>query len=105
MWNPPSAELLRQVPKLRATENVLAKERIISLHFFIGACDWYAAEFDGDDLFFGFAVLNDDMPNAEWGYFALSELQDICISGIEIDHDIYWEPTPAGAIERIKDWI
>ena len=79
--------------------------KLIHLHFFFGGCDWYAAEFDGEDLFFGFAVLNDDMQNAEWGYFALSELKDISIHGLEIDHDLYWEPTPAKEIERIKDWL
>ena len=105
MWNPPSPNLLCQVPRLRATEHTPAKEKVIYLHFFFGGCDWFAAEFDGHDLFFGFAILNDDFDNAEWGYFTLSELQGINIHGLEIDHDLYWKPTPAGEIERIKDYL
>ena len=105
MWNPPSEELLNQVPSLYATERISLKEKSIHLHFFIGGCDWYVAEYDGDDLFFGYAVLNDDMPNSEWGYFALSELRDINIHGLEIDRDLHWKPTPVKEIERIKDWL
>ena len=105
MWNPPSAELLNQVPRLYATERVPAREKVIHLHFFFAGCDWFAAEYDGEDLFFGFAVLNGDMENSEWGYFTLSELMAINIHDLEIDRDLYWEPTPAGKIERIKDWL
>lgn len=105
MWNPPSPELLNQVPRLYATERIPLKEKVIHLHFFIGGCDWYVAEYDGDDLFFGYAVLDDDFHNAEWGYFTLSELRDINIHGLEIDRDLYWKPTQAKEIERIKDWL
>jgi len=49
--------------------------------------------------------LNDDLDNAEWGYFSLAELKDINIHCMEIDHDLYWKPTPAGEIERIKDYL
>ena len=105
MWNPPSPDLLKQVPRLRATEHIAAKEKVIHLHFFIGGCDWYVAEYDGEDLFFGYVVLNEDMENSEWGYFTLSELEDINIRGLEIDHDLYWKPVTAGEIARIKDWL
>ena len=59
------------------------------MHFFIGGCDWYVAEFDGKDTFFGFVNLNDPQ-NAEWGYFTLSELDAINIEGIEVDRDLHW---------------
>ena len=105
MWNTPSEKVLQQIPKLCATGAIPAKEKVIHLHFFFGGCDWYAAEFDGEDLFFGFAVLNDDMMNAEWGYFTLSELEGINIHGFEVDCELHWKPTPAGTIDRIRDWI
>lgn len=105
MWNTPSDTLLRQIPKLCATEATPAREKVIWLHFFFGDCDWYVAEYDGDDLFFGFAVLNDDTPNSEWGYFTMSELQDINVFGFEIDCALDWKATLAGAIDRIRDWI
>ena len=105
MWNPPSEELLNQVPRMYATERVPLKEKIIYLHFFFGACDWYVAEYDGEDLCFGYAVLNDDMENSEWGYFGMAELKDISIHGLEVDRDLYWKPTPAGEIERIRGYL
>ena len=105
MWNPPSAVLLNQIPRLYATEHVPLREKVIHLHFYFGHCDWYVAEYDGDDLFFGYAVLNGDMQNSEWGYFTFSELKDINIHGFQIDRDIDWKPRPAGEIKRIKDWL
>ena len=53
----------------------------------------------------GYAVLNDDLACAEWSYFRLSELKAINIYGFEVDYDLYWQPTPAGEIERIKDYL
>lgn len=37
------------------------------MHFFIGGSDWYVVEFDGDDTFLGYVVLNGDLECAEWG--------------------------------------
>lgn len=85
MWNEPTKERLSKIPKLYETEDVDLKEKLIHLHFFIGGCDWYAVEFDGDDLFWGYAILNNDYEMAEWGYFSLRELKSINIRGIEID--------------------
>ncbi len=48
MWNEPSKERLSRIPKLYATEHSPLKDKIVYLHFFIGGCDWYIAEFDGD---------------------------------------------------------
>ena len=92
MWNKPSKEHFAKVPALYATEHLDCKDKIIYLHFFIGGCDWYVAEFDGKDLFFGYVNLNDHF-NAEWGYFSLKELDAINLKGIEIDTDRHWQPT------------
>ena len=73
MWNEPSKERLAKIPRLYKTENVPLKEKEIHLHFFIGVCDWFICEYD--DLFFGFAILNNDMQMAEWGYVSFSELK------------------------------
>jgi len=67
MWNIPTQERLNRVPRLYETEKIPLKEKQIHLHFFIGSCDWYIAEFDGHDLFWGFCILNSDLQNAEWG--------------------------------------
>jgi len=105
MWNVPTKRQLNSIPGLYQTEHVSAKEKIIHMHFFIGGCDWYAVEFDGEDVFFGYAVLNGDMDNAEWGYFSLAELQSIAVHGMEIDRDLYWQPVPAGEVEALRGWI
>lgn len=103
MWNEPSKEVLDQVPRLYATEDVPAKDKLIHLHFFLGGCDWYAAEFDGEDIFFGFAILNNDHDNSEWGYFSFMELKALKVSGwLEVDFDLYWQVKPAGQVPRIK---
>ena len=102
MWNPPSSDTLAKIPNLYETEKITLSDKIIHLHFFIGSCDWYIAEFDGEDTFFGFAILNGNYLNAEWGYISLQELKSINVSGIEIDNDLYWEPCEAGKIEKIK---
>jgi len=103
MWNEPSKERLDRIPRLYGTEATRLAYKIIHLHFFIGGCDWYVAEYDGEDLFFGFVNLNDEQ-NSEWGYFSLDELKAISVRGLEIDCELeeFWEPKPASAIPGIK---
>jgi hypothetical protein len=105
MWNKPSKDELAKLPKLYETESTPLKDKMIHMHFFMGGCDWYIAEFDGEDLFFGFVILNDDLHNAEWGYSSLAEMDAINIDGFEIDRDLHWQPTPARMIERISELL
>jgi hypothetical protein len=104
MWNEPNNERLARIPRLYETEPIPLKDKIIYLHFFIGGCDWFVAEYDRDDLFFGYAILNGDQQNAEWGYISFSELKSIKISGIEIDCELeeQWQPKPVSQIPKIK---
>jgi hypothetical protein len=51
MWNTPTKEELANIPRLYETENIPLKDKIIHMHFFIGGCDWFIAEYDGEDLF------------------------------------------------------
>jgi len=102
MWNTPNKAQLDAIPRLYSTEDIPIKDKVIHLHFFIGGCDWYIAEFDGDDLFWGFAILNNDHEMAEWGYISFRELQGIKINGwVEIDCDLNWEIKKASEVERI----
>ena len=63
-------QLLRQLPPLYAMEDV--KDPMVICKFFYPdfPWTWYAIEFDGEDIFFGF--VDGDFP--ELGYFKLSEL-------------------------------
>lgn len=90
------------MPRLYDTENTPWEQKVIYEHFFIGGSDWYAAEYDPNDrLLFGYAVLNQDYQNSEWGYFSLDELKDIRVQGIEIDRDLHWDERQAGSIDDI----
>ena len=102
MWNTPTRKQLDQIPRLYETENIPTENKLIHLHFFIGGCDWYMAEYDGDDLFFGFAILNSDFEMAEWGYISFDELKSISVHGIEIDCEMDWTPKKASDIDLIK---
>jgi hypothetical protein len=104
MWNEPSIERLSKIPRLYETENIRLQDKLIHLHFFIRACDWFIAEYDGEDLFWGFAILNDDYEMAEWGYISFSELKSISINGIEIDCEIEgaWKIRRAVEINKIR---
>ena len=102
MWNEPTLEKLSQLPELYSTENTPAKDTVIGMHFFLGGSDWYVAEYDrSDQLFYGFAILNNDLDNAEWGYVSFEELRKVNVQGIEVDRDLHWQPRVAGNVEKI----
>jgi hypothetical protein len=49
---------------------------------------WYAVEFDGDDLFFGYV----EGLESEWGYFSLKDLEEIKGPfGLGVERDIMFE--------------
>ena len=105
MWNEPTKERLSRIPKLYETERTPLKEKLIHLHCFIAGCDWYIAEYDGEDLFWGFAILNEDYEMAEWGYVSLSELKSIKLMGwLEVDCEVEeaWPVKRAIEVEKIR---
>ena len=102
MWNEPTKEELDKLPRLYETEEGPLAEKLIRLHFFIGNCDWYIAEHDGDDLFWGYAILGDP-EMAEWGYISFQELRQLKIRpGIEVDRDLYWKQRKASEVDKIR---
>ena len=104
MWNTPSKQTLAKIPGLYKTEDVSLKGKQIYLHFFIGRSDWYVAEYDGDTLFWGFTILNNDLEMAEWGYISFTELKEIRVGpGVEIDCEINWKVRKACEIENIRE--
>ena len=103
MWNEPSVKRLSKLPRLYETESVPLKDKRIYLHFFLGGCDWYIAEYDGEDLFWGYAILNGDLEMAEWGYISFRELKELNVDGLEVDCELeeFWEVRPAKRIKNI----
>ena len=105
MWNTPTANRLSRIPRLYETEPIPLQKKLIHLHFFIGVCDCYIAEYDGEDIFWGFAILNGDFQNAEWGYISFNELKLIRVGGLlEIDCELeeFWCVRKADEIEKIR---
>lgn len=105
MWNEPDKERLNRIPKLYETEHIPIKDKLVHLHFFIGSCDWFIMEYDGQDLFWGFAILNGDLEMAEFGYISFNDLKSIRLkSGVEIDCEIelFWRIRPAREIDLIS---
>ncbi len=105
MWNEPSEDDLGKIPPLYAAQNTPWEDTVIYEHFFLGGCDWYVSEYSATDrLFFGYAILNDDLDNAEWGYVSFDEMREVRTrQGIEVDRDLYWKPRKASNVDRIND--
>ncbi len=112
MWNEPTQKQLAGLPRLYETEGTELEDKIIHLHFFIGGCHWYIAEYDGDDTFFGYANLGDPAM-AEWGYLSFQELKESQVEApslkdgrpvgslpIEVDRDLHWQPKKFSEITK-----
>jgi len=106
MWNIPSQARLDRIPRLYETERIPIKDGTIHLHFFLAGCDWYIVEFDGEDLFFGYAILNGDLECAEWGYVSFGELKSLQIGDLEIDCELeqYWNLKKVSDVDKIQIW-
>jgi hypothetical protein len=72
---------LEKCPKLRETDGM--KEHPAIFHYFCGLTDIYICEYDGEDILFGFTILNGDLDNSEWGYTSLSEIIGIPVMNID----------------------
>lgn len=80
----------KELPKLYDTDH-LGGEKTLHVKFFApwNNLTWYGAEFDGDDLFFGYVVGHE----SEFGYFTLSELESVRGPfGLKIERDMYFTP-------------
>ena len=82
-------ELRKAFPKIRGTEGKKLEEVTIVAKYFTPWTNWtwYATEFDGEDLFFGFVRGMDN----ELGYFSLSELETLeGPFGLKIERDLHF---------------
>lgn len=126
MWNEPTPEQLTKVPPLYSSEKIPFADKTIWLHFFIPGQDtkleeifslipntenrhrlmllrysfhWYIAEYDGEDLFYGYANLGDP-EMAEWGYISFTELREPGPYGVHVIHDTLWTPMTFSEISQ-----
>lgn len=106
MWNVPNKKRLAKIPAIQSGVDIL--DKIVYLHFFVAGCDWFIVEYDGEDTFFGYAILNADLQNAEFGNIPFSQLKDIKIKGaleIDCEHERYFKPRPIREVEALKHLI
>ena len=86
-----SDELVASLPALGATEG--QEDPLVVCKFFHADSPWtwYAIEYDGDDLFFGW--VNGD--EQELGYFRRSDLEaQRGVFGLPIERDLSFRPCP-----------
>ena len=104
MINIPTREQLHKLPRLYETENIPPEDKIVHLHFQVDASHWWVIEWDGHDTFFGFVQLYGSNQYAKFGYFTLSELMEVKVSGcIEIVNDPFWIPRPVKDVFMIRN--
>ena len=90
-------EITTKLPVLYTQEN--EEDPMVICKFFAAWTNWtwYAIEFDGNDLFFGYVA--GDFP--ELGYFTLSELQGLKgPMGLTIERDMYFKPCRLSEIKK-----
>ena len=75
----------REIPNLYFQDEK-GKNAVVYLHYFYGGGDWYITELDKEtNEAYGYAILNGDTQNSEFGYMNLNEL-----TNSYINLDLYW---------------
>jgi len=106
IYEPTHWELSR-IPRLYETEDIPFKKKTLYFHFTIFDCHWYMAEFDSEDrddkerYFFGYAILNNDFQNGEWGYMSYDEMTELNIADKEVIRDLDWIAKNVCEVEEI----
>jgi hypothetical protein len=85
-------EIREALPPLYATEDAPMSEKLLVAKFFCpyNGWRWYATEFDGNDIFFGYV----EGAVREWGYFPLSGLLTATVGGDipAVERDLHFQP-------------
>ena len=78
------------------------------MHFSTGDSHWYIVEYDGHDVFFGFAIYDGDYFNAQWEYVSFAELNRLNPNGCKPQWDLKWKTRKACEVDDIRrchaDW-
>lgn len=99
----PPKSIASKIPALYGTEHLDGGDKVVHLHYFTGASDWYVVEYDPESgLAFGWVCLNGDTHNAEWGYMSLSEMEEVRTAHgpftTVIERDCYWSKKTMGEV-------
>ena len=88
------ADLIKAMPKTYDQDNT--KDPLVTLHYFIGGCDWYIIEKDMEDeqhQAFGYADLGMGCP--ELGYISIIELLE---NNVELD--LHFTPKKLSEVKK-----
>lgn len=85
--------LRSSLPKLRQQSH--CADPIVYVKFFFPASGWTWFVTEGeaeteDFLFYGHVIGFE----CEWGYFTLRELEEVEMSGLKVERDLFFEPMP-----------
>lgn len=91
--------LLKELPVLYSQEKISNEKKMVHAKFFfpMGSWTWFVMEGerkDGDFIFFGYIIGLVE----RFGYFTLSDLKSISISGLTIERDLYFQPALFGKV-------
>lgn len=71
-------EISSKAETIKGKREILTEEEKhpLAFKYTLGNSRFYFSEWDGEDELFGYAVLNGDTQNSEWGYTSLKELKN-----------------------------
>lgn len=87
----------RQISSITKRQD--GKQAIVKAHYFYGGSDWYVTEYEGDSIIYGFAILNEDYENSEFGRSSIEEFNRVG----RVEMDFYWTPRPLDEVLYKKD--
>lgn len=89
-------EIRRQLPALYSQEHI--EDPLVICKFFHPMSDmiWYATEFDGEDIFFGWV----QSAQSELGYFSLKEMQETRVRGLGMERDLHFKPKKLSEVKK-----
>ena len=97
----PAAEELAQIPSIMTARHLRPIQRVLSLHYFTGYCDWYVCGLDPESgEGYGYVI----EPKAEIQLWSYLDLPTMCLLVFPADpllivrRDLEWRPAPAGQI-------
>ncbi len=103
MYNEPTEEELKKLPKLYETEKIPFSEKDVYFHFLCGNSEWWMLEYDPNDrLFFCIAKIFE----YEAGYVSFDEMREVKAFGfMEVERDLDFEIKKVKEIDELKGWL
>ena len=99
MWNDPPIEKLMQLPKIYESEQIPYPNKLVHMHMQLGSDEFYAAEYDGEGIFFGYTFSYED-GHVELGNLSIDDMKLMGGTG----YDPEWHLVLARQIPQLFLW-